>query len=368
MPFLTFVLAFALTALFTPAVRWWAMRHGAMDAPSQAPDRKQHGRSVPLLGGVAPFLAFSLVVWGIAIGTDQLFGGFLMPKHLVGITVAGLVLMVGGFFDDRKHLRPSRQILFPIGAALIVVACGIGIPYITNPFGGTWYLDRIAWTVLHIGDAPYRVVLLADVFAVLWLLATTYTTKILDGLDGLVAGITTIGAVIIATVSLGQEVSQPETAILAMALAGAALGFLIWNWHPAKIFLGEGGSTWTGFMLGTLAILAGGKIATALLILGLPALDVGWSIARRLFGHKKATQADRGHLHFRLLDVGLTHRQAVLLLYTVVAVFGSFTLVTRGEQKVLALGGLGVVMVLLAVAVIVAYKHKKTPNDIVGRG
>ncbi|MEK7631977.1 MAG: MraY family glycosyltransferase [Patescibacteria group bacterium] len=358
MPFLVFVLTFALAALLTPAVRWWASRRNIVDAPSTDPARKRHGRSVPLLGGIAPFLAFTLVAWGVALTTDQLFGGFLMPKHLLGITLAGLVLMVGGFLDDRKHLRPSRQLLFPIAAALVIVACGIGIPYITNPFGGTWQLNNIVWTVFSVGDTPYRVILFADLFAVLWLLATTYTTKILDGLDGLVAGITTIGGIIIATVSLGQEVSQPETAILAMALAGAALGFLMWNWHPAKIFLGEGGSTWTGFMLGTLAILAGGKIATALLILGLPALDVGWTIARRLFGHQKATQADRGHLHFRLLDVGLSHRQAVLLLYTVVAVFGSITLVTRGEQKVLALAGLGFVMLLLATAVILAYKKK----------
>lgn len=362
MPYLAFFLALLIAAGLTPLVRWWAMRRQIVDAPSTDPERKRHGHAIPLLGGIAPFLAFSLVIWGVALSGDQLFGGFLMPKHLLGITLAGVVLMVGGYLDDRKHLRPSRQILFPIAAALVIVACGIGIPYITNPFGGTFNLDSIAWTVFHFQGEPYRIMLLADAFAVLWLLATTYTTKILDGLDGLVAGITTIGGIIIATVSLGQEVSQPETAILAMALAGAALGFLFWNWHPAKIFLGEGGSTWTGFMLGILAILAGGKIATALLILGLPALDVGWSIARRLFGHKKATQADRGHLHFRLLDVGLTHRQTVLLLYTVVAVFGSITLVTRGEQKVIALAGLGLVMVLLVAAVFFAYKQKSTSH------
>jgi len=353
-----FFLAFAVSAGLTPLVRRWSSRRNIVDAPDAAPDRKRHGRAVPLLGGIAPFLAFTLVVWVIALTTDQLFGGFLLPKHLMGITLAGVILMVGGYLDDRRHLPPGRQILFPLVAALVIVVSGIGIPYITNPFGGTLPLDSISWTVFSIGDMPYRFVLLADLFAVLWLLATTYTTKILDGLDGLVAGITTIGGMIIAIVSLGQEVTQPETAILAMALAGAAAGFLLWNWYPAKIFLGEGGSTWTGFMLGTLAILAGGKIATALLILGLPALDVGWSIVRRLVHGSKTTQADRGHLHFRLLDVGLTHRQVVLLLYTVVAVFGSITLVTRGEQKVMALIGLFLVMVLLVTALVFAYRRK----------
>ncbi len=356
MPATIFLLALVASAMLTPAVRWFALRHKVVDAPDGS--RKLHNRPVPLLGGIAPYLAFTLVVWVVALTTDQLFGGFLLPKHLVGITLAGFVLMVGGYLDDRKHLRPSRQIWFPIVAGLVIIASGIGIPYITNPFGGTFTLDAISWSLFQYNGEPYKIVLLADIFAILWLLATTYTTKILDGLDGLVAGITTIGGIIIATVSLGQEVAQPETAVLAMALAGAAAGFLIWNWHPAKIFLGEGGSTWTGFMLGTLSILAGGKIATALLILGLPALDVGWSIVRRLFGRRKATQADRGHLHFRLLDIGLSHRQVVLLLYTVVAVFGSITLVTHGEQKVFALAALGLVMALLATAVVIAYKKR----------
>lgn len=357
-PVLIFLLALACSALLTPLVRRYAVQKKIVDTPDGS--RKLHSHAVPLLGGIAPFLAFTLVVWVVALTTDELFGGFLLSKHLVGITLAGIVLMLGGYIDDRKHLRASRQIWFPIVAALVIIASGIGIPYITNPFGGTFTLDAISWSIFHFNGEPYKIVLLADAFAILWLLATTYTTKILDGLDGLVAGITTIGGIIIATVSLGQEVAQPETAVLAMALAGAAAGFLIWNWHPAKIFLGEGGSTWTGFMLGTLSILAGGKIATALLILGLPALDVGWTVVRRLAGGKKTTDADRGHLHFRLLDVGLSHRQVVLLLYTVVAVFGSITLVTRGEQKVFALAALGLVMILLATAVVVAYTRRST--------
>jgi UDP-GlcNAc:undecaprenyl-phosphate GlcNAc-1-phosphate transferase len=355
------IAAFVLAAGLTPMVRRWALRRQVVDNANIAPERKIHPLPIPLGGGTAIFLAFTLVSWAIALLTPNLFGGFFLPKYLIGITIAGAVLMFGGYLDDRFHFTAKRQILFPVLAAFITIAVGIGVTYITNPFGGTIDLSQPVWQILTLGGRPYRIVLLADLFAFAWILATTYTTKILDGLDGLVAGVTTIGGIIIAILSLTKEVTQPETALLAATLAGAAAGFLVWNWHPAKIFLGEGGSTYTGFMLGVLAIIAGGKIATALLILGIPALDVAWAILRRLTGKRKATQADRGHLHFRLLDAGFTVRQAVLLLYTVTAVFGSITLVTRGEQKVYALVALAVVMVILATAVVLAYRHKKTP-------
>jgi UDP-GlcNAc:undecaprenyl-phosphate GlcNAc-1-phosphate transferase len=358
------LVAFGLSCILTPLVRRFSQNRGIVDEPSKAPARKIHSQSIPLLGGAAIFISFTITTWAYALGSKQLFGGFFLPKYLIGITLAGIILMVGGFFDDRKHLSAKRQIIFPILSALIIVASGIGIPYITNPFGGIIDLNRFQWTLFTFHSLPYSVVLLADLFALVWLLATTYTTKILDGLDGLVAGVTTIGACIIAMLSLTKEVTQPETALIAMCLAGAAAGFLVWNWHPAKIFLGEGGSTWTGFTLGVLAIIAGGKIATALLILGIPALDVLWAIGRRIFGHRSATTADRGHLHFRLLDVGLTHRQAVLLLYTITAVFGSVTLVTHGPQKFYALLSLALVMVLLASAVVLAYRIKQKSSRV----
>jgi UDP-GlcNAc:undecaprenyl-phosphate/decaprenyl-phosphate GlcNAc-1-phosphate transferase len=361
------IAAFVLAAGCTPLVRQWALRRHVVDNANLAPERKIHPMPIPLGGGLAIFLAFSIVSWAIALLTPELFGGFFLPKYLIGMTVAGGILMVGGYLDDRFHFTAQRQILFPILAAIAIIAVGIGVTYITNPFGGTIDLSHPAWRFFTLDGRPYRIVFFADVFAFLWLLATTYTTKILDGLDGLVAGVTTIGGVVIAVLSLTKEVTQPETALLAVTLAGAAAGFLVWNWHPAKIFLGEGGSTYTGFMLGTLAIIAGGKIATALLILGIPALDVAWAILRRLTGKRKATQADRGHLHFRLLDVGLTVRQAVLLLYTVTAVFGSVTLVTRGEQKVYALAALVLVMVLLASAVVLTYRRKKKADVHGGR-
>ncbi|MFA6909040.1 MAG: MraY family glycosyltransferase, partial [Patescibacteria group bacterium] len=213
-------------------------------------------------------------------------------------------------------------------------------------------------TLFTFNDLPYRVILFADVFAFVWMMGMMYTTKFLDGLDGLVSGVTTIGAIVLFVLSLTREVAQPETALLAVILAGAAAGFLIFNFHPAKIFLGEGGSLWMGFILGTLAIISGAKIATALLILGIPILDVAWVIMRRLLQGKSVTHADRQHLHFRLLDIGLSHRAVVFILYAVTAAFGISALLFHGKEKLIVLFLLLVVMLVIASIVVRKYKKK----------
>jgi UDP-GlcNAc:undecaprenyl-phosphate GlcNAc-1-phosphate transferase len=181
-------------------------------------------------------------------------------------------------------------------------------------------------------------------------MGTMFTTKLLDGLDGLVSGITTIGAFIIFVLSLTDKTFQPDVALLAIVLAGASLGFLFWNAYPAKIFLGEGGSVWVGFMLGVLAIISGGKIATALLVMGMPILDVVWVILRRIFVDKKSPAlGDDKHLHFRLLTAGLTHRKSVITLWGLSALFGVASLFFLTQGKVYLLVALLFVMIVLAI-------------------
>lgn len=154
------------------------------------------------------------------------------------------------------------------------------------------------------------------------------------------------------------EVGQPETALLALIFAGAGAGFLIFNFHPAKIFLGEGGSVLVGFILGVLAIISGAKVATALLIMGIPILDVVWVLIRRLFFEKKSpVLGDKKHLHFRLLDVGMSHKQAVLFLYLATATFGIVSLLLTGKAKVWSLVILAGVMLILGVIVVILYKR-----------
>lgn len=346
------VIAFGLSVTCTAMVRTLARRWGVVDKPDAAPDRKRHERPVPLLGGVAIFGALLLTVALVWIVQPSLFfGGYLLPKHLLGVLSGGLLLVIMGVFDDVRRLSVAPRIVCIAVAALLVIAAGIGIPYLSNPLGETIRLDQWARTLFSLRDVPYRLVLPADLFALLWLMAAMYATKLLDGLDGLVSGVTVIGSLILFSLSMTQKVGQPETALLAAIVAGTFLGFLLFNFHPATIFLGEAGSLLAGFLLGVLAIISGGKIATALLILGIPMLDLIWVVLRRLARNRSAlswAQADRTHLHFRLVDMGLSVRQAVLLLYVLTAVFGSATLFFEGKEKLVVLGLVVLTMVVLA--------------------
>ncbi|MBI5037248.1 MAG: undecaprenyl/decaprenyl-phosphate alpha-N-acetylglucosaminyl 1-phosphate transferase [Candidatus Kerfeldbacteria bacterium] len=361
-----FGVACAVSMLCTVVVRRFAIRRGIVDRPEEAPDRKRQSQPVPLLGGVAIFCTLLLVVGGYAFFTDRVLGGYMLPKYLIGMAVAGLLLMIGGYLDDRFHLTPGKQIIWPVLACLIVIGSGIGVTYITNPFGGTVALDTIKLQLFSISHIPYYFVVLADLFAFVWLMGMMYTTKFLDGLDGLVSGITTIGACVLFFLSIHQDVAQPETALLAVILAGACAGFLIFNFHPARIYLGEGGSVLTGFMLGVLAIISGAKIATAMLVMGIPILDVAWVIVRRLWrGASPFRTADLSHLHFRLLDIGMSPRLAVVSLYALSIVFGGAAVfISNSEQKLTALLVLAAVMLLL-IALIVARYHRREKGETV---
>ncbi|MFA6028142.1 MAG: MraY family glycosyltransferase [Patescibacteria group bacterium] len=351
-----FILAFALSAFFSFVLMKVAAYLNIVDDPQKRPERKIHQKPMPLLGGLAIFLSFNLAV---LFSYADLTGGYLLTKYLWGIFFGGLVLMIGGILDDKWDLKPKWQIIFPILSAITVVASGVGIEYITNPLGGIFYLNQINFTLFTLGDLPYKITLLADLFTIIWMMGMMYTTKILDGLDGLVSGITAIGAFIIFCVSISQEVAQPETATLAIILSGACLGFLLLNFHPAKIYLGEGGSLFAGFMLGVLSIISGGKIATALLIMGIPILDLAWVIIRRFLKEKKSPfkTGDRRHLHFQLLDIGFSHRSAVIFLYFLTTIFGLSTLFLESSQKLIALGVL--VVVMIGLGLFVYYKYRK---------
>ncbi len=342
-----FTLTLVLSLLFTPLVALAARRWGVIDQPG--PSRKIHSRPIPLLGGLAIGLSFFvglLVVW--RYWPELLLGQNLRPQQLLAMIGAGGIVLLGGMLDDIFDLKPSRQIIFPILAAIVVIAGGVGVQKITNPLGGYWQLNT--WQIVLWAGLPYTFTVLADSLSFTWLLGMMYTTKFLDGLDGLVSGLSAIGALLIMLFSTMTQWWQPDIALLSAILAGALSGFLIFNWHPAKIFLGEGGSLFCGLMLGLLAIIAGGKIAVALLVMGLPILDVVWVIARRLIWEKRSPfrTADRKHLHFRLFDLGLSQRQTVGLFYAVALLFGSTALFLQSRGKIIALAILAVLMVLLA--------------------
>ncbi len=337
----------AVSCALTPLMIVIARRTKTVDDPSSAPNRKRHAKSIPLLGGLAIILA-TWTTWVVLYWQGAWTGTELPLKSIIGLGVCGLIIAFAGVIDDRLNISAKKQIWWVVVAALIAVATGIGISFITNPFGGFIDLTHPRWTLFSVHGTAYHLTLWADIFTVLWLLGATYTTKVLDGLDGLVSGIGVIGSLIIFLLTLRPEVSQTAVGLIALSLTGAALGFLIWNWHPAKIFLGESGSLYIGFLLGALSIISGGKIATALLILGLPILDLLWVVIQRLRAHTSPfTSSDRLHLHFRLLDAGFSIRQSVTIIYLIVILFGLSTLSVHGLQKIEALAGLLVVMVLL---------------------
>lgn len=355
-----FLLALLVSLITTLVVRKLALRWNIIDIPYA--ERKVHTSPTPLLGGIALWLSFVLVTsYYIFVRETPLFGnGYIHIEHIIGIFLGGLFLVIGGALDDKWNLSWHKQVVWPLLAIASIVVSGIGVNFINNPFGGILRLDTVQWNISLSENRVFSITLWADVFAVVWLLGMMYTTKLLDGLSGLVSGLSVIASFLLFFVSLSRNLQQNDTALLAIIFAGAALGFLVWNWHPAKIFLGEGGSLLCGFVLGVLAIIAGGKISTALLVMGIPILDMAWVIARRAFVEKKfpLSNSDRKHLHHRLIDAGLGHRQAVVFLYLLAATFGSSIFFIQGKQKVIALLALLGVMVALASLLVLRYNKK----------
>ncbi len=332
-----FLSSFALALIFTWWVRTLAWRLRIVDEPTLP--RKIHDRPIPLWGGLAIFLTLIpslMVFWHSGwLVTDK-----ISANNFFALIIASLIILIGGLSDDKFNFRPVWQFFWPLLAVLVVVYSGLRVDYVTNPNGGVLWLKNYHF-------------LLPVLVAFIWLLGMTYTTKLLDGMDGLVSGIGTIGSIIIFIVSLSWNEPYSAVSVLALMLAGACLGFLFFNFHPASIFLGESGSLLIGFWLGVLAIIAGSKIATGLLIMGIPILDVIWVIIRRLFFERKSlAKADKKHLHHRLLGLGWTQTRVAIFLYLLTFLFGSVALWQKTIGKIISFVILIIVMVTLAIILV----------------
>jgi UDP-GlcNAc:undecaprenyl-phosphate GlcNAc-1-phosphate transferase len=341
--FVCFTLAFVISFIATFIVSRVAVKRNILDVPDE--QRRFHKSATPTLGGIAIFSSFFIVTFIIGI-----FGGYLLNGNiplivLVGIWIGGVILMIGGYLDDRYRLPAYYSIIFPVMATLVIVSAGVRAVSIHNPFTSN---------IVLIG-AP----LISGIIVFAWTMIMIYTTKLLDGMDGLVSGISLIASLVLFILSLTPQVMQPQTAILAITLAGSFLGFLILNFYPAKIFLGEGGSTFAGFMLAVLAIVSGGKIATALLVMGIPLLDMLWVVVLRLINRQSPFNGDRKHLHFRLTEIGFSEPQAVILLYTLTAIFGVSALFLQSRGKLIALGIMILVTLAILASVISFFKAKE---------
>ncbi len=332
-----FLAAAILALVLTPAVRRVAHRVEAFDLPDE---RRVNTSPVPRGGGVAVGAAFLVVTGGLflanaTVGLWRPIDGITRPDTLA-LLLGGAAAMLIGLLDDRYDLRARWQFGGQLLVALIPVGLGITVGAIANPFGpGVIRLEGI-WGAL---------------FVVVWIVGMTNSINFIDGLDGLSSGISLIAAVTLGIISVTGPAREPVVAIVCVTLAGALLGFLRWNFHPASIFIGTSGVMFLGYTLALLSILGSAKVAVALLVLGVPIIDTFYIIVRRISRGRSPFSADRGHIHHRLLDLGLSHRQTVLLIYAICAALGALSLFLSGTGQLLAFVGafvvFGVVILVL---------------------
>jgi UDP-GlcNAc:undecaprenyl-phosphate GlcNAc-1-phosphate transferase len=331
------LVAFAAAALLalalTPVVREFARRFGLVDRPDP---RRVNLRPVPRAGGLAVAGAFLPIAILIVILVDRDDIGAVdipstvEPSALGALLIGGLAATAIGFLDDVLQIRARWQLLGQLAVALLAIGLGVEVGSVANPLGpGSIQLDG----VFAVG------------FTVVWIVGMINSINFIDGLDGLSSGISLIAAVTLGLISLTTSVGpfgQPFIAILCFVLAGALLGFLRWNFHPASIFVGTSGVMFVGYTLAVLSILGTAKVAVALLVLGVPIIDTFWIIVRRLAGRRSPFTPDRGHVHHRLLDLGLGHTQTVLLIYAISVGLGLLSFFLSGAGQLYAF--LGVVV------------------------
>jgi len=310
----TFGIACVAAYTLTPLARRLAVRVGALHPPEP---RSVHTRPTPFLGGLAIYLAFWVAILAVA--------GLGEPETL-GLLIGGTLILGVGLWDDTgkragRPLRAGVKLAGQAVAAAVALGFGVRIEWVTNPWGGMIFTG--VWGI------P---------LTVLWILAVVNVVNLVDGLDGLAAGIIAIAAVTLVFIGITTGQAAPLGVFLAAGLAGGAAGFLPYNFNPAKIFMGDTGSLFVGYVLavaaveGTLKSAATVGLGVPLLALGVPILDTAFAIVRRTANGRPIYEADRDHLHHRLLAAGLTHRQAVLLIWLVSAFFGvsAFALVKVG--------------------------------------
>ncbi|MCX6031330.1 MAG: MraY family glycosyltransferase [Chloroflexi bacterium] len=307
---LIFAISLLVSLAMAPAARWLGVRLNLADRPG---GRRQHSGVIPRLGGIAMYTGFTVAVLATLVLPQAWFPSRLEDAkeltRLTGLLIGTAAVFVFGLLDDRFQFRSRPQYVAQFLSALIAIAFIIFIERINNPFNH----GQIIF--------PWPVVWALTIF---WFMGMINTVNWLDGLDGLAAGVSAIVAAVLAIHMIRE--GQYSVALLPIALIGATLGFLPFNFNPARMFMGSGGSYFLGWALAALGIMAGAKVATVLLAMGLPIMDVAWLIYHRAKQGGKPGFNGRDHLHHRLLDIGFTQRQIVIGYYLFCAAFGVLAL------------------------------------------
>lgn len=337
--------AFSVAFVTIPRLRSLALRANLLDMPG---DRRVHTRPLPRIGGLGIYLAFV-----VAVGAS-----FALPVERFQIEVERIVLLLVGAtlvvavmaVDDIVGIAPLPKLGFQIAAAALVVVPrwrgsehGIIVEQLNAPWVGTVRLP----------------IVVAVVFTILWIVGMMNAVNWSDGLDGLAGTIALVASIVLFLHTYFRPAGDPQftISVLAIALAGAILGFLPFNWHPSRIIMGDSGAMFLGFALATISVIGGAKIATTLLAMGIPILDTAWVIIYRVMHGRSPVVADRGHLHHRLLDAGLSQPQVVACFAGLTAVFGmSALLLPTRESKLYVL----MLMAVLLLAII-AWLARRRP-------
>ena len=315
---LAILIAFVVSFALTPVVKILAQKVGAMDVPGEA--RRVHDHPIPRMGGLAIFLGF---IVSMLLFVD-------ITQEVRGILLGSIIIVITGVIDDIISLRAWTKFLIQILSAVIAVLHGVVINVVSNP---------------NVFSNQEAIVLgwVAIPLTVLWIVGITNSVNLIDGLDGLASGVSTISAMTMLVIAI--LVSEQQVAIVMAALAGACLGFMPYNKNPAKMFMGDTGSTFLGYILATYSIQGLFKyyaivsFAVPFLVLGLPIFDTAFAIVRRVARGQSPMTPDRGHIHHRMMDMGLNQKQTVAALYVVSSLLGlsAVVLTTSGELKAMLL-------------------------------
>ncbi len=336
------VVAGLISFFATPMVKTLAYKVGAIDVPKDG--RRMHKTPIPRLGGLAIFIAF---LFTVVIFAD-------IDRQMQGILLGAIMIVVLGVMDDIMTLRALPKFLVQIAAAGVVVYHGCTIQFITNPnvFSDVAYLN-LGWLSVPV--------------TIIWIVAITNAVNFIDGLDGLAVGVSAISTASLLVIAL--MVAEMNVSIILAALLGSCIGFIPYNKNPAKIFMGDTGATFLGFILACLSIQGLFKLyaiisfAVPFLILGIPIFDICFAFLRRIAKGQNPMVADRGHVHHRLIDMGFNQKQAVAISYMLTAILGlaAVLLTSSGELKALIL--IGAIIIVGAIGLRIIFKKQpRTPE------
>jgi len=335
-----FLLAFLISIIVTPITIFLFSKFGWIIDPKKTPHPAHvHKIPVPKGGGLAVFLAVFLTL------------GFLLKfdKHLISIGLASLLILITGLIDDIKGLNPYLRLLINFLAVAIIVSSGIGIAYVSNPFGGIIDLSQLRFGFDFLGK-HHEVWILADLFALLWIPVLMNAINWSSGVDGQISGVVTIAAIALGMISLSfsADITQWPAATLAFALAGAFAGLTIFHFYPQKIMPGYSATSLAGLLLGVISILATAKVGTVLVVLGVPLIDFIYLIVKRIMSGKSPVWGDKSHLHHKLLEIGWGKRRIALFYWFITALLGLAAVRFEARSKLMIMIGLVILMLVFA--------------------